>query len=87
MNTRIIEGTATAGQSRGAMALPSIAACTGRATNFAKRLGFGLVRYARDIVLAQRTRTELGALSDLELKDMGLIRTDIDAVATGAFTR
>ena len=45
------------------------------------------MRYARDIVLAQRTRTELGALSDLELKDMGLIRTDIDAVATGAFTR
>jgi uncharacterized protein YjiS (DUF1127 family) len=30
---------------------------------------------------ARRTRTELSALSDVELRDIGLFRGDIDAVA------
>lgn len=36
---------------------------------------------------AERTRAELGALSDVDLRDVGLTRGDIDAAAKGMFTR
>jgi uncharacterized protein YjiS (DUF1127 family) len=87
MSTRIMEGTANAGQIPRTMTMPSVVPRAGRATTSAMQPGSWWVHYARKIVLAQRTRTELGALSDIELRDIGLTRADIDAVATGAFTR
>lgn len=36
---------------------------------------------------AERTRAELGVLSDVDLRDIGLTRGDIDAVANEIFTR
>ncbi len=35
----------------------------------------------RRMLLAQRTRNELGALTDVELKDIGLFRGEIDRAA------
>lgn len=37
--------------------------------------------------LVERTRTELRVLSDVDLRDIGLTRGDIDAAANGMFTR
>ena len=36
---------------------------------------------------AQRWRAELGAMTDVELKDIGLSRSDIGAVADGRYRR
>ena len=87
MTTRIMEGTANPRQIARAMTMPCVVPRAGRATISAVQPESWLVRYARKIMLAQRTRSELGALSDIELRDIGLTRTEIDAVATGAFTR
>lgn len=42
---------------------------------------FSLRETCRQLWLAQRTRAELGALSDPELRDIGLFRGDIERVA------
>jgi uncharacterized protein YjiS (DUF1127 family) len=68
MATQIMRGTAVTG------------VASGRATSsFFERLAAmwqGYVRY-------QRTRHELDQLSDRELADIGLARTDIDTIARG----
>ncbi len=41
----------------------------------------------RRLARAQRTRAELNGLTDVELKDIGLSRCQIGAVANGTFSR
>jgi uncharacterized protein YjiS (DUF1127 family) len=84
---RTMERTANAGQIGVTMAMPLVVPRAGWVTKCAKGLGPRFMLYVRRILLAQRARAELHALSDVELRDIGLTRTDINAVATGAFTR
>jgi len=43
--------------------------------------------WARKLSRAQRTRAELDGLTDVELRDIGLSRCQIDAVANETFAR
>lgn len=43
--------------------------------------------WLRRLTRAQRTRAELSGLTDIELKDIGLTRCQIGAVANGTFSR
>lgn len=47
----------------------------------------GLVGAYRDARRMQETYRELSALSDRELRDMGISRSDIPAIVAGTFTR
>jgi uncharacterized protein YjiS (DUF1127 family) len=65
-------------------------ACRGRATG-ATTCAEGpcafLAGWARRLSRAQRTRAELESLTDVELRDIGLSRCQIDAVANETFSR
>jgi uncharacterized protein YjiS (DUF1127 family) len=55
-------------------------ACAGQPSRLSC-VGCALREACRRFWLAERTRAELGALSDVELKDIGLSRCDIHRVA------
>jgi uncharacterized protein YjiS (DUF1127 family) len=43
--------------------------------------------WLRKLALAERARTELNGMTDVELKDIGLSRGEIGAVADGIYRR
>ncbi len=62
---------------------PPAAAITGAAAAFIRAVRFALLGFARRMMAANarvRTRRSLGGLSDHALKDIGLHRSQIDAI-------
>jgi uncharacterized protein YjiS (DUF1127 family) len=59
----------------------TIASCSRGPAERASTLGCALREACRRFWRSERTRAELSALSDPELKDMGLFRCDISRVA------
>ena len=48
---------------------------------------FAPIAWMRRVRYAQRMRSELGAMTDRELSDIGLHRCHIEAVAQGTYSR
>jgi uncharacterized protein YjiS (DUF1127 family) len=60
------------------------AACT---TTCGQDLSSRLAAWVRRIAQAQRARAELSTMTDVELRDIGLSRGEIGAVANGQYRR
>lgn len=60
---------------------------TASSAAYGQSLRSRVVAWIRGLESAERARRELNAMTDVELKDMGLTRGQIGAVENGTFSR